>query len=149
MEKTRVGFVTFKSRFPAMVVSQSVFSPNIAKWHIQPAPQASDIDWVNLQYGRTARMYRTTLVVIVTILLILFWAVPILAVQGIANLDKLASLKIGSKTIFGGLVSWIKTYPSLYAVISGILPSLVLIAFNAFLPDIIRALQVQMSPLPL
>lgn len=138
MQQTKVAFVTFRSRFPAMVLSQAVFSPNIGKWHIQPAPQVSDIHWRNLQVGRTARMYRNTLVIIATILLILFWAVPILAVQGIANLDRLGTL-----AVFAPLVAWLKKNPKLYAIISGIMPSLVLIAFNAFLPDIIRALHVR------
>ena len=80
---------------------------------------------------------------VITILLILFWAVPILAVQGIANLNELASIKIGNNAVFAGLVSWIKSYPKLYAVIQGLLPSLVLILFNALLPDIIRAMQVR------
>lgn len=96
-----------------------------------------------MQYGRNMRTYRSVLVYIVIIFLILFWAVPILAVQGIANLDKLAAIKIGSKAVFASIVNWIKTYPNLYAIISGLLPSLVLIMFNAFLPDIIRALQVR------
>ena len=137
LHKTNVAFITFKSQFPMVIISQAVMSKNSSSWRVTPAPYSSDIEKSNLHYGHKQRIFRSTLVFICMSVLIIIIMVPITFIQSVSNLENLATIKP-----LTNIIRFIQG-SFLNGIISGLLPSLSLILLNAFLPDIIRALESQ------
>jgi hypothetical protein len=110
--------------YTQVVAAHSLMSEDLTTWRCQPAPGPEEIVWSNLglrSWERTARGWANW---ICFILLMMFYTIPVALVQGLLSLDSLG-------------VSWVQDIPIVNSIITGILPSLVLNIFLAFVPKIL------------
>lgn len=84
-----MAFVTFSSRWGAVLAAQSQQHTNPLLWITEMAPEPRDVIWQNLaiQY-RHLPLYRIVILVAASLLTI-FFVLPVTAVQGIAKYERL------------------------------------------------------------
>ncbi|XP_075094039.1 hyperosmolality-gated Ca2+ permeable channel 2.5 isoform X4 [Nicotiana tabacum] len=113
-----VAFVTFNSRWGAVLAAQSQQHTNPLLWITEVAPEPRDVIWQNLaiQY-RHLPLYRIVIIVAASLLTI-FFVIPVTAVQGIAKYDRL-------KKWFPPAMA-VDLIPKLRSIITGYLPSAIL-----------------------
>ncbi|XP_019231011.1 PREDICTED: CSC1-like protein At3g54510 isoform X2 [Nicotiana attenuata] len=113
-----VAFVTFSSRWGAVLAAQSQQHTNPLLWITEVAPEPRDVIWQNLavQYRRLP-LYRIVIIVAASLLTI-FFVIPVTAVQGIAKYDRL-------KKWFPPAMA-VDLIPKLRSIITGYLPSAIL-----------------------
>ncbi|XVF24400.1 hypothetical protein REPUB_Repub13aG0124600 [Reevesia pubescens] len=121
-----VAFVTFKSRWGAALAAQTQQHTNPLLWITEVAPEPSDVSWRNLaiQY-KFLPLYKIG-VILAALLLTVFFAVPVTAVQGIAKVEKL-------KKWFPPAMA-MELIPGLSSVVTGYLPSAILKGFLYIVP---------------
>merc|ERR1711920_608500 len=56
---------------------------------VTKAPNAKIINWHNLHYAAHHMFCRHFCIMIAMLLLLVFWSIPVIAIQGLANLDSL------------------------------------------------------------
>ncbi|XP_050891160.1 CSC1-like protein At3g54510 isoform X2 [Lathyrus oleraceus] len=121
-----VAFVTFKSRSAALVASQLQQHSHPLLWVTELAPEPRDVSWRSLRVSyRVVPLYRLG-VVIAALLLTVFFAIPVTAVQGIAKYEKL-------KKWFPPAMA-VQFIPGLSSIVTGYLPSVVLKGFIYVVP---------------
>ncbi|XP_026386291.1 CSC1-like protein HYP1 [Papaver somniferum] len=122
------AFVSFKTRYGAAVVSDMRQSDNPTEWVTEQAPEPHDVYWPFFSPSFMQRWISKLVVVVLSIVLTVLFLIPVVFVQGLANLDKL-------KTLFPFLEGILNiTFVS--QVITGYLPSLVLTLFLKIVPPI-------------
>ncbi|MFS8020768.1 putative 10TM putative phosphate transporter, cytosolic domain-containing protein [Helianthus anomalus] len=84
-----VAFVTFRSRWDASLASQTQQHPNPLLWISQMAPEPRDVFWKNLSVPYKHVIIYRFAVLIAEIIFSIFFAIPVSAVQGIAQFEKL------------------------------------------------------------
>ncbi|KAL9996012.1 putative 10TM putative phosphate transporter, cytosolic domain-containing protein [Helianthus debilis subsp. tardiflorus] len=89
IEELPVAFVTFRSRWEAALVSQTQQHPNPLMWITQMAPEPRDVLWKNLSIPYKHLVLYRTGVYTAEVLFTIFFAIPVTAVQGIAQFEKL------------------------------------------------------------
>ncbi|KAK4372377.1 hypothetical protein RND71_007761 [Anisodus tanguticus] len=121
-----VAFVTFSSRWGAVLAAQSQQHTNPLLWITQAAPEPRDVIWKNLaiQY-RHLPLYKIVIVVAASLLTI-FFVLPVTAVQGIAKYDRL-------KKWFPPAMA-VELIPGLRSIVTGYLPSAILNGFIYIVP---------------
>ncbi|XP_060217498.1 CSC1-like protein At3g54510 isoform X1 [Lycium barbarum] len=121
-----VAFVTFSSRWGAVLAAQSQQHTNPLLWITQAAPEPRDVIWQNLaiQY-RHLPLYKIVIVVAASLLTI-FFVLPVTAVQGIAKYDRL-------KKWFPPAMA-VDLIPGLRSIVTGYLPSAILNGFIYIVP---------------
>eukprot|EP01147_Barroeca_monosierra_P009382 gene9382-1630_t len=86
------AIVSFRSIKTATIASQLVHSPTPFTWSTSACPQAKDLLWSNLSLTYRARMIRSTVVTIATIILMLLWAIPVSFVISLFSIGSLSRL---------------------------------------------------------
>ncbi|GAA5795702.1 hypothetical protein HPULCUR_001064 [Helicostylum pulchrum] len=124
------AFIEFNEQAAAHMAAQSLMhkeSMQMAPRYIQIAP--SDIIWENMNIKSYERMLRRFVSIACTTVIIIFWAVPVVFVQAIANIDELAKIL--------PFLSIIKELdPAIVGIIQGILPAVALSVLISLVPII-------------
>lgn len=129
-----VGFATYATVEDAFTVINSSIPVNAGLTAI-PAPEPDDVYWEKLNRSRTVGVVTRILTYFITFALVFLWAIPIVFIQGIANLENLS--KVSGFGWLSGVVNW---NPIAQGLIQQFLPSLFTILFLALLPRIIEAI---------
>jgi hypothetical protein len=144
---------------PLMASLQVPHARTLMEWTTSAAPESQDIIWANLAYGFTEKQFRGWLSLAATACLILFYVVPITFVQALTSLCACGGAQMpGTHYYFHGRLLTLgpscaaaeleKTIPALgplvdshvilKGLLQGLLPTLVLTAFMALLPILLR-----------
>ncbi|CAI9116023.1 OLC1v1017067C1 [Oldenlandia corymbosa var. corymbosa] len=122
------ALVFFRTRYAALVASQSLQSPNPMKWVTDRAPDPKDVYWTNLGLPYRLLWIRKIAILVVSMLFVAFFLVPVTLTQSLVNLDKLQN-----------------TFPFLRGVLkrkfmsqlaTGYLPSVILMLFLYIAPPV-------------
>ncbi|KAI3764256.1 hypothetical protein L2E82_14262 [Cichorium intybus] len=132
LQELPVAFVTFRSRWDAALASQTQQHPNPLLWITQMAPEPRDVLWQNLSIPYKHLMIYRTGVYVTEILFTIFFAIPVTAVQGIAQFEKL-------KKWFPPAMA-VQLIPGLSSVITGYLPSVILSGFVYVVPFVMKGM---------
>ncbi|KAG2431317.1 hypothetical protein HYH02_013447 [Chlamydomonas schloesseri] len=119
------AFVTFSRRWEAAVVSSALWDRDEGVWRAAPAPEPSEVLWGNLRLRLWQLNYREGVLRLVFGALLLTYAVPISALQGLLQVRRLAHLPV-----FKALVR----VPVVRSLLSGLLPGAVLRLLLLLLP---------------
>uniref|UniRef100_A0A6N2NBN3 CSC1/OSCA1-like 7TM region domain-containing protein n=1 Tax=Salix viminalis TaxID=40686 RepID=A0A6N2NBN3_SALVM len=120
-EDTRAAFVSFKSRYGASTVFHLQQSINPTHWLTEEAPAPEDVYWPFFSSSFMRKWISKLVVVVACILLTILFLIPVVVVQGLANLTQL-------EVWFPFLKSFLEiTFVS--EIVTGYLPSLILQLF--------------------
>lgn len=89
MQECAAALVFFRTRYAALVASQSLQSPNPMIWVTDLAPEPHDMYWSNLYIPFRLLWIRKTGTFLASILFSFFFLAPATFVQGLVHLDKL------------------------------------------------------------
>ena len=135
-EPGTTGFVTFTDPASALVASQVVLSRDPFQLRCQLAPEPQDVIWDNLNYTYKWRQFRRFFVLLASIALIIFWAIPFTFITSLISLKELTRVfpniedVIGRSTFVRSLIT--DVLPTfLTSFLMGLLPS-ILYAFTQF-----------------
>lgn len=136
------GIIVFKTKRAASVAAQTLFARKNSEWRTCRAPEPKAINWNALAMsGKSAdiRLLATSLSITA---LSLFWVVPVVFIQGLANLESLSNIVIpgsGAKPFdfLRGVKSW---NPTAIGLVEGLLPPIIQSVFLALIPVFIRLL---------
>lgn len=106
-KEVRAAFVSFKSRYGAAVVLNMQQSINPTQWLTEQAPEPHDVYWPFFSSSFMRRWISKLVVVLASILLTILFLLPVILVQGLANLSQL-------EVWFPSLKSILAKYVSLY-----------------------------------
>ncbi|KAG2200841.1 hypothetical protein INT47_001372 [Mucor saturninus] len=128
------AFIEFNQQVAAHMAAQSLMhkeSMQMAPRYIQIAP--SDIIWENMNIKSYERMLRRFVSISITTVIIIFWAVPVVFVQAVANINELAKV-----LPFLSVIN--KLGPQVVGIIQGILPAVALSILISLVPVIFTIL---------
>eukprot|EP00899_Mesostigma_viride_P027905 jgi/Mesvir1/829/Mv17411-RA.3 len=131
-KKTPAGFVTFSARATASVAAQTIHNADVYSWRTDVAPEPRDVHWPNVHLRYLERTTRMKMGAVFLFLLVIFFMVPIAFIAGLSTLDNLRKAMPFIDTI---LIN-----DTVKGIVEGILPTLALLIFMAFLPAICVAL---------
>ncbi|THU56098.1 hypothetical protein C4D60_Mb11t13680 [Musa balbisiana] len=121
-----VAFVSFKSRCGAAFAAQTQQHIHPLLWTTEAAPEPRDVIWKNLAIPcHLLALYRTG-IFIAALLLTVFFALPVTAVQGIAQFENLKKWFPPARAI--------QIIPGLSSFLTGYLPSVILNSFIYVIP---------------
>ncbi|CAN0924333.1 CSC1-like protein HYP1 [Linum grandiflorum] len=127
-----VAFVSFKSRFGAATALRIQQGINPTDWLTEEAPEPRDIHWSSFSSSFMKRWISKIVVAGSCVTLTILFLIPVVIVQGLANLEQLEKWFPFLKTILDlSIVS---------QLITGYLPSLVLTLFLFLVPPIMLML---------
>jgi hypothetical protein len=131
-KKIRAVFIEFDSLREAQAAYQSLTHHQVFKMSPRfTGMHPTDIIWFNLRMRGWEQYMRFAASLVFVVGLIAFWAVPVAAVRAISN------AAILSKN--GGWLEWLKNAnPHLRALITGVLPSLLLTILMDLVPIVLR-----------
>ncbi|KAI3731807.1 hypothetical protein L1987_62997 [Smallanthus sonchifolius] len=132
IEELPVAFVTFRSRWDAALASQTQQHPNPLLWITQMAPEPRDVLWKNLSVPYKHLIVYRVGVLVAEVVLSIFFAIPVSAVQGITHFEKL-------KKWFPPAMA-VQLIPGLSSVITGYLPSVILSGFLYVVPYVMKGM---------
>eukprot|EP01083_Nonionella_stella_P026672 73488_1 len=90
---TSTAFVVFKSLFAASSFLSSAKSLELLAVDVSAAPPAQYIYWQNLYKSALSTRLATKLCIIVSMtLMLLFWSIPVVLIQGLANMEVIFAL---------------------------------------------------------
>ncbi|KAI9276353.1 hypothetical protein BY458DRAFT_433618 [Sporodiniella umbellata] len=124
------AFVEFRQQVACHMAAQSLIhkeAMQMAPRHIAIEP--SDIIWENMNIRSFERLVRRFISIVVTTAIVVFWAVPVVFVQAIANLEKLSE-------VIPFLKGLDRLGPSAIGIIQGILPAIALSILISLVPVI-------------
>jgi len=92
---TSSGFVTFKSQHSSTIASQVLLcsSNNTFDMICTPAPHSNDVIWDNIDISIKRKILQSFILSILTIILIIFWSIPVSFISGLASIDKLENIQ--------------------------------------------------------
>ncbi|KAL0352222.1 UNVERIFIED_CONTAM: CSC1-like protein RXW8 [Sesamum calycinum] len=125
-KECRTALVFFRTRYAALLVSESLQSPNPLSWATNAAPEPRDIFWSNLCVPHQIFWIRKIMVLVASMLFVIFFLIPVVFTQLLVHLDKLQFpfLKnFGRRKV-------------LVQLITGYLPSVVFIIFLYLVPPV-------------
>ncbi|KAI4314124.1 hypothetical protein L6164_027060 [Bauhinia variegata] len=131
-EETRAAFVSFNSRYAAGTAFHLRQSVNPTQWITEQAPEPQDVYWPFFSESFMRRWISKLFVIVVCILFTILFLIPVVVVQGLTNLSQL-------ETWFPFLTS-ILTITFVSQVITGYLPSLILLLFQKMVPPVMEFL---------
>ncbi|XP_065029822.1 CSC1-like protein At3g54510 isoform X2 [Musa acuminata AAA Group] len=121
-----VAFVSFKSRCGAAFAAQTQQHMHPLLWTTEAAPEPRDVIWKNLAIPcHLLALYRTG-IFIAALLLTVFFALPVTAVQGIAQFENLKKWFPPARAV--------QIIPGLSSFLTGYLPSVILNSFIYVIP---------------
>ncbi|XP_020549599.1 CSC1-like protein RXW8 [Sesamum indicum] len=127
-KECRTALVFFRTRYAALLVSETLQSPNPLSWVTNAAPEPSDIYWANLCVPHQIFWIRKIIVLVASMLFVIFFLIPVVFTQGLVHLDKLQRIFPFLKDIGRRKV--------LVQLITGYLPSVVFVIFLYLVPPV-------------
>ena len=125
------GFVTLnKSVLHSLITYSTNITHNTLQCTISHSPEPDDVLYEQLNITHISRIVREYAVLGLTIALVLFWSIPITAISALTTLSN-----IGKSVPF--VLNIVNVSPILSGFLSGFLPSLAFIIFQALLPRIL------------
>ncbi|XP_072960896.1 CSC1-like protein At3g54510 isoform X1 [Typha angustifolia] len=121
-----VAFVSFKSRLGAALAAETQQHVNPLLWITEFAPGTNDILWHNLAIPYRRLAVHRIGALIAAVLLIVFFAFPVTAVQGIVQFEKVKK--------WFPLARAVQLIPGLNSILTGYLPSAILNGFIYLIP---------------
>ncbi|XP_062161985.1 CSC1-like protein HYP1 isoform X1 [Alnus glutinosa] len=131
-EEIPAAFVSFKSRYGAAIAFHLQQSINPTHWVTEQAPEPHDVYWPFFSSSFMRRWISKLVVIVACILLTILFLIPVVVVQGLTNLSQLEGW-------FPFLES-ILTITFVSEVITGYLPSLILMLFLKTVPPVMELL---------
>ncbi|GLT76711.1 hypothetical protein SLA2020_483550 [Shorea laevis] len=131
-EEVRAAFVSFKTRYGAAIAFHMQQSTNPTQWVIEQAPEPKDVYWPFFSSSFMRRWISKLVVIVACILLTILFLIPVVLVQGLTNLSQL-------EIWFPFLKSFL-TITFVSSVVTGYLPSLILLLFLKIVPPIMEFL---------
>ncbi|CAL5228475.1 g11617 [Coccomyxa viridis] len=119
------AFVTFKHHVSQVKAVSSTQHHDTSTWKVSAAPGPQEIIWGNLRWRSWELAVRFVAVWGAFAVLTLFYLIPIIAIQGLINIDQLRKIHV---------IAVIIDLPVVRSIITAILPGLVLKVFLALLP---------------
>ncbi|KAK3027393.1 hypothetical protein RJ639_040191 [Escallonia herrerae] len=127
-EEVRAAFVSFKSRYAAAIALHMQQSINPIHWITEQVPEPHDVYWPFFSSSFMRRWLSKLVVVVACVLLTILFLIPVLLVQGLANLGQLE--------VWLPFLKSILTITFVSEVVTGYLPSLILQLFLKAIPPI-------------
>ncbi|CAN1341215.1 CSC1-like protein RXW8 [Linum perenne] len=134
-----VAFVFFKTRYAAVVATQMLQSENPMLWVTEAAPEPLDVLWSSLSIPYKQLWLRKIATLLTAIVFMFLFLPPVTFVQGLTQLEKL------SKT-FPFLRGLLKK-PYINHVVTGYLPSVILMLFLLLVPPMMMLLSTIEAPI--
>ncbi|KAG2702429.1 hypothetical protein I3843_06G083000 [Carya illinoinensis] len=131
-EEIPAAFVSFKSRYGAAIAFHLRQSINPIQWVTEQAPEPNDVYWPFFSSTFMRRWICKLVVVVACILLTILFLIPVVFVQGLTNLSQLE--------VWLPFLKSILTITFISEVITGYLPSLILMLFLKMVPPIMELL---------
>ncbi|XP_059655798.1 CSC1-like protein At1g69450 isoform X2 [Cornus florida] len=131
-EEVRAAFVSFKSRYGASIATHIPQSINPTHWIMEEVPEPKDVYWPFFSSSFMQRWISKLVVIVACVLLTILFLIPVFIVQGLTNLSQL-------EVWFPSLKSLL-TITFFSQVITGYLPSLILMLFLKAVPPIMKFL---------
>lgn len=135
---THAAIVVFKNRRTAAVASQTNFSGQENQWRVTRAPEPNAVNWNSIPIPGYQCFFRYSVTVILTMLLTIFWIIPVTIIMSFANLSKLAEITINEKQPFSFLEDVMDWSPVVRGFIESTLPAVILSVFLGLIPTFIR-----------
>lgn len=126
---TGSGFVTFKSQKSAHMASQLNIHSTPFSLKTRLAPEPRDICWENINISEKEQMVRKIAVSILMLFVLFFWGVPLSFITPLLSLTQLVK-------VFPFLNDLKDISPVIWSLISGLLPTLLVIIFISMTPAI-------------
>ncbi|THG07699.1 hypothetical protein TEA_009648 [Camellia sinensis var. sinensis] len=131
-EEVRAAFVSFKSRYGAAIALHMQQSNNPTQWVTEQAPEPRDVYWPFFSSTFMGRWISKLVVIFAYFDLTVLFLIPVVFVQGLANLAQL-------EVWFPALES-ILSLSFVSEIVTGYLPSLILLIFIRLVPPVMRFL---------
>ncbi|KAF2313588.1 hypothetical protein GH714_012292 [Hevea brasiliensis] len=125
-QEVPAAFVSFKSRFGTAVVLHIQQGVNPTEWVTEQAPETQDVHWPFFSASFIRRWIYKLVAVVAVIALTIMFLIPVVIVQGLANLNQLE--------IWFPFLKGILSLTVVSQLITGYLPSLILQFFLFFVP---------------
>ncbi|KAJ4835385.1 CSC1-like protein hyp1 [Turnera subulata] len=134
-EEVPAAFVSFKSRFGAAVAVHIQQGINPTEWITEQAPEPENVHWPFFSASFLRRWICKLVVIFASVAVTILFLIPVVIVQGLANLNQLQTWFPFLKSILN-LHNFLSCRAVVSQVITGYLPSLVLQLFLFFVPPI-------------
>ncbi|KAJ1695728.1 hypothetical protein LUZ63_012426 [Rhynchospora breviuscula] len=121
-----VVFVTFKSRVAATLAAEAQQHANPLLLTTEYAPEPSDVLWHNLDIPYRCMVIHRIGVIVAAFLLTVFFTIPVTAVQGIVQIEKIKKWFPPARAV--------QLIPGLNSILTGYLPSAILNGFIYLIP---------------
>uniref|UniRef100_M4FDH4 CSC1-like protein HYP1 n=1 Tax=Brassica campestris TaxID=3711 RepID=M4FDH4_BRACM len=131
-EEIPAAFVSFRTRHGAAIASNIQQGMDPTQWLTETAPEPQDVHWPFFTASFVRRWISNVVVFVAFVALIILYVIPVVLVQGLANLHQL-------ETWFPFLKS-ILNMKIVSQVITGYLPSLIFQAFLMIVPPVMLLL---------
>lgn len=131
-EEVPAAFVSFKSQYGAAIAFHLQQSINPTQWVTEQAPEPLDVYWPFFSSSFMRRWISKLVIVVACILLTILFLIPVVIVQGLTNLTQLEGWLPFLKSILS------TTFVS--QIITGYLPSLILMLFLRLVPPVMELL---------
>ncbi|KAM0961615.1 hypothetical protein FF1_020993 [Malus domestica] len=125
-DEVRSAFVSFKSRYGAAIAHHLQQSTNPTNWVTEQAPEPRDVYWPFFSSSFIRRWLSKLVVIFLCIVLTIVFLIPVVLVQGLTNLNQLEAWLPFLKNVL--------TITFVSQVITGYLPSLILLLFLKIVP---------------
>lgn len=129
-EEVPAAFVSFKSRCGASVALNIQQSVDPTEWTTEPAPEPHDVYWPFFYTNFLQRWVSKLIVIVAATILTLLFLIPVVFVQGLANLNQFQK--------WFPFLKGILTITLVSQVVTGYLPSLILQLFLSIVPPIMK-----------
>lgn len=92
LQEIPAAFVYFRSLYGAAIANRIQQSTNPTEWITEQAPEPRDVFWPFLSTTFLQKWLSKLVVIVASIALTIIFLVPVVFVQGLANLDQLEQL---------------------------------------------------------
>ncbi|XP_047322863.1 CSC1-like protein HYP1 [Impatiens glandulifera] len=126
--EVRAAFVSFKSRYGAATALYLQQSTNPTEWITEQAPEPDDVNWPFFSSTFMGRWISKLVVIFACIIFTILFLLPVVLVQGLSNLSQLEA--------WFPFLEGILSSRTVAEVVTGYLPSLILLLFLKIVPPI-------------
>lgn len=131
-DEVPAAFVSFKTRYGAAIAVHLQQSINPTQWVTERAPAPHDVYWPFFSSSFMRRWISKLVIVVACTLLTILFLIPVLVVQGLTNLNELE--------VWLPFLKSILTITFVSEIVTGYLPSLILLLFLKIVPPIMELL---------
>ncbi|XAR55899.1 hypothetical protein NMG60_11036132 [Bertholletia excelsa] len=131
-KEVRAAFVSFNSRYGAATVCHTQQAINPTYFITEQAPEPRDVYWPFFSSTFMGRWISKLVVIVACINLTLLFLIPVVFVQGLTNLEQLE--------VWFPFLKSLVSKNGISQVITGYLPSLILLLFLRLVPPVMRFL---------